>query len=1169
MYFPAFQRFTLVAAVSTFLFLSGTATAQKSHLESLIDAYKQQNPQGGASPNAYTPNAGPYVPPQQQQGPVGGLKDPLARPGDLINQPMVASRPEIVQAGYNGRDPYAMQNAPPLGNPRDPLNIVFSPESNTIPGLPPTPYDEMGFDARLNDVFFLNPQRGWAVGDRGMVWGTLDGGKTWTKQLTPIDCPLLSVHFVNETFGIAVGGFQFPFSKQGRGVVLMTVDGGHRWTLQQTANLPVITKVRMLDPMKGWVAGEASELYPTGIFRTKDGGKQWTPTSGGKSEGWASIDFYDEQSGAGIGTRGTVQILRGAPQLSQTPHFGACRMNGMKLDSKPEATTGWMVGDKGLILSTTDRGLRWTVAPGPLPGNAAAIVDLNTVETCGPNIWVAGSPGTFVYSSADQGKTWKGTATGSAVPIRKIQFIAPKNGFAVGDLGTILATNDGGASWVVQRNGGTRLALLGMFGRPDDIPFEVFVRLCADQGYLGGAMLLFRDPLKQNEETESTHSARVHEAMLRTGASGSWELGMFALDRFEMRTPVEKIIERLQKENDGKGLQLLRERLVASIRQWKPDVVFAPGFESGREKDFVKEFVLREIIEAVKQAEDPKAYPYQQTELGLAPWKVKKIHLTLGEGTFGDVNMQAMDGSIRLGQSYDELAYISRCLVEDRFKERSPILGFSTARDDCPPTGNRDFFAGLDIRPGSEARRALAGSYEARWNEVQARIQHRRQSLGIIQNIAMNAQKGSQQAANTRLAATASELLRKIDQDAAVRALLDMGRQFTESGDWDSAAEAFNIVVEQYSQHPLAREAFLWLIRYYVSAETAWRIQQMNVSSLGSVASTRRGNIGSVQTINPSNKQEEQLRRDRATSMSRFLDQAIPDVGNDPRIRFAMASMKIRNGWGSDAVRYFQSRGKQEYDDVWGMRARAEFWLNTEDKLSLPPEMKESPLPTIRCEFTSTKPYLDGQFDKEFDHGTWFESKLYSLTPEKPRRRLAEILQKGPDAPKTRGMLREENSLAESKNFGTQAMFLYDKEYLFVGVRCKRAPGFSYPPVAEKPRARDTNLDDQDRVEILLDIDRDYGTYYTLTVDSRGWVVDACCGDKNWNPSWYVARSEDKDYWYFEAAIPLESLTNLPPLPKTVWGVGIRRIVPGSGIECWNAENSFNLQEGLGFLVFE
>jgi hypothetical protein len=155
-----------------------------------------------------------------------------------------------------------------------------------------------------------------------------------------------------------------------------------------------------------------------------------------------------------------------------------------------------------------------------------------------------------------------------------------------------------------------------------------------------------------------------------------------------------------------------------------------------------------------------------------------------------------------------------------------------------------------------------------------------------------------------------------------------------------------------------------------------------------------------------------------------------------------------------------------------------------------------------------------------------------------------------------------------SHNFGTQAMFLHDSQNWYIGLRCPKVKEFVYPPAAGKQRIRDAAMPDQDRVEILIDIDREYTTYYSLTFDSRGWVTDMCAGDKNWNPKWQVFRHEDDEAWYIEAAIPFAELSHRPMMPNTVWGMAIRRLVPGVGIECWNAENSFDLTEGFGLVVF-
>ena len=46
----------------------------------------------------------------------------------------------------------------------------------------PMTSDAMRSDARLSDVCFVDPQFGWAVGDRGTIWHTENGGRDWHLQ---------------------------------------------------------------------------------------------------------------------------------------------------------------------------------------------------------------------------------------------------------------------------------------------------------------------------------------------------------------------------------------------------------------------------------------------------------------------------------------------------------------------------------------------------------------------------------------------------------------------------------------------------------------------------------------------------------------------------------------------------------------------------------------------------------------------------------------------------------------------------------------------------------------------------------------------------------------------------------------------------------------------------
>ena len=116
----------------------------------------------------------------------------------------------------------------------------------------------------------------------------------------------------------------------------------------------------------------------------------------------------------------------------------------------------------------------------------------------------------------------------------------------------------------------------------------------------------------------------------------------------------------------------------------------------------------------------------------------------------------------------------------------------------------------------------------------------------------------------------------------------------------------------------------------------------------------------------------------------------------------------------------------------------------------------------------------------------------------------------------------------------------------------------------------DIQQQDQHRVQLLLDIDRDYTSFYRLTVDHRGWTREECFGDVAWNPSWYVAADRDRTQWTIEAAIPLSELVREVPSSRAVWAMGIQRVVPGVGFQAWNSPADVEvIPEGFGLLFFE
>jgi hypothetical protein len=255
----------------------------------------------------------------------------------------------------------------------------------------------------------------------------------------------------------------------------------------------------------------------------------------------------------------------------------------------------------------------------------------------------------------------------------------------------------------------------------------------------------------------------------------------------------------------------------------------------------------------------------------------------------------------------------------------------------------------------------------------------------------------------------------------------------------------------------------------------------------------------------------------------------------DPSIQVCMQSARRTLG-NTDAAREwfakYNAQGGTSLDptrpDPWREIAAAECWLT--NRTAKPPR------PVGLCKKTDKRPYLDGVLDDP----CWVEAKPM------PLRNAAGDL---------------------SAAFTAKAYFCYDADFLYIAVHCEHPEGLQVPK-AEK-RQRDEDLRKFDRVGIMLDLDRDYQTYFHLQIDQRGCLAEDCWGDKTWNPKWYVAVHSDATSWTAEAAIPREELTGDPITIGKVWACNVVRVVPGKGVQSWSTPADAEPRpEGMGLLIF-
>ena len=959
-------------------------------------------------------------------------------------------------------------------------------------------------DAWLHDVCFIDARHGWAAGDRGVIWHTDDGGRTWQLQASGVACPLRSICFLNEQKGWAAGGFSHPYTHTSAGVVLLTLDGGRHWYHDPHLLLPALGQLRFFDERQGWAVGNRSAMFPAGVFLTRDGGRTWMPLGGGAAAGWTTAAFLDPHLGLLAGRNGSVAAIRQGEFEPVRMGDSLQSFRQLKFITPPYA---WLVGDGGAVLFSADLGAHWQPPPA-FPRDTAALLDFAALAVRGPRCWIAGTPGSRVLHSADGGRTWTALATPTPLPLESLAFPDDLHGWAVGALGTILATADGGQTWRQQRAGGTRAALLALFGQEDHVPLELLARLAGNEGYLSVVDVLGRRDVELPSPVESPRADRLHEAVVSVGGCGAETAWQFPLRQASLQFTAQQILAGWDRLHAGRGLDALEAHLVRQIRLWRPEVVVTPGAAAVGD-DATESLIGDAVAEAIRKAADPRAYPQQTTLTGLEPWSVKKAYAALPAGSRGTVEVIAAQWAPRLGRSLADLAAPAHGLLDDDFHAVPGTQAFRSLADaGGQEQGHGDFFAGIALGPGSDARRQLSEAPAEGIELLQRSAQRRRHVQAILDQAERDPR------AAVRLLAQTGDLTRELDATSAAQVVYRLADHYAHSGHGDMAAESFQLLLDQYPNDPLCRPALIWLLQYYASGEEAERAPVAAQSGSGAKAGSRL---------------------DRAVQLATQIERTRPDLFAQPAVRFPLAAAYRNQGLPQQAQRLYamQNRGAAgapgAAGDAWWACAQGELWLAQ--------PKGPGPKPSVSCVAAAVKPRLDGRLDD----AVWQQAKPVALV----------------------------SSLHDDAQWPAAVMLAHDAEFLYIAVSCRQAPGAHYE-AAHRPRGRDSDLSAHDRVDVLIDLDRDFASYYRLTIDHRGWTHDSCRGDSSWDPTWFVAAETREGVWTAEAAIPLKQLTNRPPAAGTVWAIGLQRTVPGVGFQSWTTPAATRVvPEGFGYLTFE
>src|SRR6476469_2828446 len=209
-----------------------------------------------------------------------------------------------------------------------------------------------GSMAWLHSVFFLDQNRGWAIGSKGTLLATIDGGNTWQVKTSLTNDILRDIFFVDENNGwlvCEVNVYDLKTKDQPRAYLMHTVDGGQHWKRVDIKGVDVDARlVRAVFSRggRGWAFGAAGT-----IFATRDGGVNWTRLQSPTRHLFLGGMFIDEDRGWLVGAGTTIiQTSDGGdtwyqsqlPLVNQTPiRFASASFVHNRL--------GWAVGSAGTI----------------------------------------------------------------------------------------------------------------------------------------------------------------------------------------------------------------------------------------------------------------------------------------------------------------------------------------------------------------------------------------------------------------------------------------------------------------------------------------------------------------------------------------------------------------------------------------------------------------------------------------------------------------------------------------------------------------------------------------------------------------------------------------------------------------------------------------------------
>ncbi|HEV8429206.1 MAG TPA: YCF48-related protein [Pyrinomonadaceae bacterium] len=292
-----------------------------------------------------------------------------------------------------------------------------------------------GTMAWLHAVFFLDQNRGWVVGSKGVLLQTRDGGNTWTTRGASTEDVVRDIFFVDDQNGwlvCEVNAYQLKTKDQPRAYLMKTTDGGEHWKRIDIRGFDVdsvLVRAVFSPKGRGWTFGDAGQIYTT-----HDAGDTWVALRSPTRHLLLGGIFVDDDRGWLVGAGATIiQTSDGGdtwhqstlPQVEKSTRFTATSF----VDNRK----GWAVGGAGSVYHTVNGGRTWQRQESSVDVDLFDVKFVNALEG-----WAVGAEGTIIHTT-DSGEHWSTERSGTPHPLERVFFSDRNHGWAVGFGGTVVS----------------------------------------------------------------------------------------------------------------------------------------------------------------------------------------------------------------------------------------------------------------------------------------------------------------------------------------------------------------------------------------------------------------------------------------------------------------------------------------------------------------------------------------------------------------------------------------------------------------------------------------------------------------------------------------------------------------------------------------------------------